>query len=205
MPDTKNHNINVRKPEFLSSRENSKLRATWLGHACYHIEFPGGLRVLFDPVLEEHCGPYNLLGPKRFTDAPCKATDIPVVDVVVISHNHYDHLSYVTVRTLAKKHPNCHFFVPLGNKAWFHSCGIEKVTELDWWDECDVTLSPSSQGEMKVEAAGANSSGSEINARFSAVPSQHVAARTPFDKNKTLWCGWVVESGGTKVYFAGSV
>lgn len=162
--------------------------------------------MLFDPVLEERCGPYNMLGPKRFTDAPCKVTDIPIVDAVVISHNHYDHLSYNNVTALAKKHPNCHFFAPLGNKEWFRRCGIENVTELDWWEECDVTLSPSAREETKVEASGAaESSAAEIKARFSSLPCQHVAARTPFDRNKTLWCSWAIESGGSKVYFAGQV
>lgn len=162
--------------------------------------------MLFDPVLEARCGPYNMLGPKRFTDAPCKVTDIPIVDAVVISHNHYDHLSYNNVTALAKKHPNCHFFAPLGNKEWFRRCGIEKVTELDWWDECDVTLSPSAREGTKVEASGAaESSPAEIKARFSSLPCQHVAARTPFDRNKTLWCSWAIESGGSKVYFAGQV
>ena len=204
VPDTRAPTVTVRKPEFLPTRDTAKLRATWLGHACYYVEFPSGLRVLFDPVLEEHCGPYNLLGPKRFTDAPCQPEDIPTVDAVFISHNHYDHLSYPTVTALAKKHPNCHFFVPLGNKAWFDSCGINKVTELDWWDECDITLSPSAQNDTKVEAAGdADPTTADIKARISSLPCQHVSARTAFDRNKTLWCSWAVESGGSKVYFAG--
>ncbi|KAJ5643625.1 N-acyl-phosphatidylethanolamine-hydrolyzing phospholipase D [Penicillium longicatenatum] len=203
VPDTSGPTVPVRKPEFLPSRDTPRLRATWLGHAAYYIEFPSGLRVLFDPVLEERCGPYNMLGPKRFTDAPCKPTDIPLIDAVVISHNHYDHLSYHTVTAIAKKHPNCHFFVPLGNKTWFQRCGIEKVTELDWWEECDITLSPTTK-ETKVEAAGeGHSEASEITARLSSVPCQHVSARGPFDRNKTLWCSWAIESEGKKVYFAG--
>ncbi|KAJ5266948.1 N-acyl-phosphatidylethanolamine-hydrolyzing phospholipase D [Penicillium angulare] len=207
VPNTSGPTVLVRKPEFLPSRETAKLRATWLGHAAYYAEFPSGLRVLFDPVLEERCGPYNLLGPKRFTDAPCQPNDIPLIDAVVISHNHYDHLSYHTVTAIAKKHPNCHFFVPLGNKAWFKSCGIEKVTELDWWDERDITLAPTTEKEMSVEAAGGESSKSgdikDITARISCLPCQHVSARGPFDRNKTLWCSWALESGGKKLYFAG--
>lgn len=182
------------------------MRATWLGHACYYVEFPGGLRVLFDPVLEERCGPYNMLGPKRFTDAPCQIKDIPTIDAVVISHNHYDHLSYPGVMEISKRHPNCHFFVPLGNKSWFNSCGIKNVTELDWWDERDVTMSPSVEKETHVEAVGeAASTGAEIKARISCLPCQHVSARTPFDRYQTLWCSWAVESGGSKVYFTGYV
>lgn len=206
VPDTSGPTVTVRKPEFLPTRDTTKLRATWLGHACYYIEFPGGLRVLFDPVLDKHCGPYGLLGPKRYTPAPCEIKDIPLIDAVVISHNHYDHLSHPGVTEIAKLHPNCHFFVPLGNKSWFHSCGIEKVTEMDWWDERDITLSPSNDANAQMEVTGKATTGpAEIRARLGFLPSQHVTARTPFDRFKTLWGSWSIESGGSKVYFTGSV
>ncbi|KAJ5708768.1 hypothetical protein N7493_010102 [Penicillium malachiteum] len=204
VPDTSGPTVPVRKPEFLPTRETPQLRATWLGHAAYYVEFPGGLRVLFDPVLEEHCGPYNLLGPKRFTDAPCQPKDFPFVDAVFISHNHYDHLSYHTVSAIAKLHPNCHFFVPLGNKSWFEKSGIHKVTELDWWEERDITLSPSTQTEAKIEVVGeGDMKSADITARIGSLPCQHVSARGIHDRNKTLWCSWAVESGGKKLYFAG--
>lgn len=206
VPDTTGPTVTVRKPDFLPTRDTQKLRATWLGHACYYVEFPGGLRVLFDPVLEKHCGPYGWLGPKRFTDAPCEIKDIPLIDAVVISHNHYDHLSHPGVTEIAKLHPNCHFFVPLGNKSWFHSCGIRNVTELDWWDERDITLSPSNTEESQIEVGGkAAARPADIRARLGFLPCQHVTARTPFDRYKTLWGSWSVESGGSKVYFTGSV
>lgn len=206
VPDTKPPTVPVQKPEFLPSRETSKLRATWLGHACYYVEFPSGLRVLFDPVFEDRCSPFSWLGPKRFTEAPCQIKDIPVIDAVVISHNHYDHLSHPTVTEIAKKHPNCHFFAPLGNKTWFHSSGIDNVTEMDWWDERDITLSPSAQKPTQVEAAGeAQSIAADIKARISCLPCQHMTARGPFDRCKTLWASFAVESGGKKVYFAGYV
>jgi hypothetical protein len=102
------------------------------------VEYPSGLRVLFDPVFEDCCAPINMKSLKRFTPPPCEIEDIPFVDVVVISHNHYDHLSYPTVLRIAKKFPEAHFFAPLGNKVWFEKCGITKVTELDWWESRDV-------------------------------------------------------------------
>ena len=198
--------VAVRKPEFLPSRKTPQLRATWLGHACYYVEFPSGLRVLFDPVLEQRCGPYNIAGPKRITAAPCKPTDFPIIDAVVISHNHYDHLSYPGVKAIAKKYPNCHFFVPLGVKAWLNSCGSQNVTELDWWEERDITLSPSKHEGANVEPKGeAASSAAEIKARISCMPAQHVSARGVFDRFKTLWASWSIESGGKKVYFTGCV
>lgn len=85
-PDTTPPTVPVHKPSFLPSRTTSTLRATWLGHACYYVEFPSGLRVLFDPVFTDRCSPFSFLGPKRYTDAPCQIADIPFVDACVISH-----------------------------------------------------------------------------------------------------------------------
>ncbi|KAL4878669.1 beta-lactamase superfamily domain-containing protein [Aspergillus karnatakaensis] len=203
-PDTTPPTVPIQKPVFLASRETPALRATWLGHACYYVEFPGGLRVLFDPVFEDRCSPISWLGPKRYTEPPCEIKDIPIIDAVVISHNHYDHLSLPTVQDIHKRHPNCHFFVPLGNKSWFDDNGIVNATELDWWDERDVLLSPA-QSETQVEKTDQDASAklADIKARIGCLPCQHFSARTPFDRCKTLWASWYVESGGRKVYFAG--
>ncbi|RAH72857.1 putative Zn-dependent hydrolase/oxidoreductase family protein [Aspergillus aculeatinus CBS 121060] len=204
-PSTAPPTIPVQKAEFLASRTTSSLRATWLGHACYYVEFPSGLRVLFDPVLEDRCSPLSWMGPKRFTDTPCQVQDIPIIDAVVISHNHYDHLSHPTIKEIFRKHPNCHFFAPLGNKSWFEQLGIKNVTELDWWDERDLVLSPSQESPAKVEGAGEdiNSPSAEIKARIGCLPSQHTSNRGVFDRAKTLWASWSIESGGQKLYFAG--
>ncbi|KAL4794616.1 beta-lactamase superfamily domain-containing protein [Aspergillus venezuelensis] len=203
-PDTTPPTVPVQKPEFLPSRDTPTLRATWLGHACYYVEFPSGLRVLFDPVFEDRCSPFSWLGPKRYTPPPCAIKDIPIIDAVVISHNHYDHLSLPTVQDIQKRHPNVHFFVPLGNKEWFDKTGIPNATELDWWDERDVLLSPS-QPTTQVEKTNDDNTlkPADITARIGCLPCQHLSARTPFDRCKTLWASWYVESGGRKVYFAG--
>lgn len=204
MPDTTPPTVNVRKPEFLPSRDTTELRATWLGHACYYVEFPGGLRVLFDPVFTHRCSPVSFMGPARYTPPPCDVADIPTIDVVVISHNHYDHLSYPTIMKIAQKHPNVHFFAPLGNKQWFTSIGLENMTELDWWQSKTVTLSPNKPGvDVKEPAETASASATTISATFGCLPCQHMAARTPFDKAKTLWSSWSVESGGKKLWFGG--
>ncbi|THC89414.1 hypothetical protein EYZ11_011144 [Aspergillus tanneri] len=203
-PDTKPPTVPVRKPEFLAARETSSLRATWLGHACYYVEFPSGLRVLFDPVFEDRCSPFSWIGPKRYTEMPCDIKDIPIIDAVVISHNHYDHLSYPTIKEISKRHPNCHFFAPLGNKQWFTSSGIHNVTELDWWEERDISLSPLEMSEV-APAGDLVSNSADIKARISCLPCQHTTNRGLFDRCKTLWSSWSVESGGRKVYFAGSV
>ena len=203
-PNTTPPTVPVRKPTFLPSRSTDTLRATWLGHACYFVEFPGGLRVLFDPVFSERCSPFSWLGPKRFTEVPCQIEDIPTIDAVVISHNHYDHMDHPTIMKIKAKHPNVHFFVPLRNKQWFTASGIHEVTELDWWEERDFKLSPA-QGKPRVSGDGNATGGSpgSIAARISCLPCQHTSARTLFDKGHTLWASWSVESGGKKVWFGG--
>ncbi|KAF1837059.1 Metallo-hydrolase/oxidoreductase [Decorospora gaudefroyi] len=211
-PDTTPPTVPVRTPTFLPARDTPSLRATWLGHACYYIEFPSGLRVLFDPVFEECCAPVTLKNLKRFTPPPCEIEDLPYVDLVVISHNHYDHLSYPTIQRLRKRFPDAHFFAPLGNKAWFEKSGVGKaqVTELDWWETRDVRLQEqegktgrSGRGDSVSVSGDGHKTPSGISATIGALPCQHVSARTPFDKCKTLWASWSVESSGAKVYFAG--
>lgn len=215
-PDTTPPTVPVHKPVFLADRSASTaLRATWLGHACYYVEYPSGLRVLFDPVFTDRCSPFSWLGPKRYTEMPCQIKDIPIIDAVVISHNHYDHLSHPTIMEIAKLHPACHFFVPLGNKQWFEACGIQECTELDWWDEVDFTLTPSATpgkenapesttvSETDSAESSPKPSASSITARISCLPCQHISARSIHDRARTLWASWAVSSGGKSVYFAG--
>ncbi|KAH6707627.1 beta-lactamase superfamily domain-containing protein [Leptodontidium sp. MPI-SDFR-AT-0119] len=208
-PDTTPPTVTVIEPTFLPTRTSSpSLRATWLGHACYYVEFPSGLRVLFDPVFEDRCSPFSFMGPKRYTEPPCHIKDLPVVDLVVISHSHYDHLSHPSVVKIHEAHPNAHFLVGLGLKKWFHECGITNVEEMDWWTDVDVTLSPST-GEKRISSASSEPNSTDakksedIKARISCLPCQHTSARTAFDKGATLWCSWAVESGGKSVWFGG--
>jgi L-ascorbate metabolism protein UlaG (beta-lactamase superfamily) len=205
-PDTTPPTVTVIEPTFLPSRTASdSLRATWLGHACYYVEFPSGLRVLFDPVFEDRCSPFSFMGPKRYTQPPCHIKDLPIVDLVVISHSHYDHLSHPTVLELHKAHPNATFLVGLGLKKWFHDSGIENVEELDWWQDVDITLSPSTGVKRVSDASstGPSAKGSDITARISCLPCQHISARSAFDKAHTLWASWAVTSGGKSVWFGG--
>ncbi|KAI5357005.1 putative metallo-beta-lactamase, N-acyl-phosphatidylethanolamine-hydrolyzing phospholipase D [Septoria linicola] len=187
--------VQIRKPTFLPSRETKQLRATWLGHACYYVEFVGGLRVLFDPVFTQRCSPFSFMGPKRYTDMPCQIEDIPYIDVVVISHCHYDHLSYPTLVKIAEKHKDVQFFVPLGNKPWFDKAGFKNVTELDWWEEREVNITPA--------AAREGDAARDMTATISCLPCQHMSARTAFDKAHTLWASWSITSGGKSVWFGG--
>ncbi|KAF2153235.1 Zn-dependent hydrolase/oxidoreductase [Myriangium duriaei CBS 260.36] len=205
-PDTTPPTVPVHKPSFLPTRETSKLRATWLGHACWLAEFPGGLRVLFDPVFTERCSPFSFMGPKRYTEMPCQIKDIPFIDAVVISHNHYDHLSHPTIKEIQRLHPNCHFFAPLGNKQWFDKSGVTNSTELDWWQSIRLTLTQASDKDSKSTSVSVGSEQTrtgDIEATIGCLPCQHMSARTPFDKSHTLWASWSVESGGQKLWFGG--
>lgn len=216
-PSTAPPTVPVQRPQFLPTRHTPSLRATWLGHACYLVEFPGGLRVLFDPVFEDRCGPSGVLGPKRFTEPPCELEEIPFVDAVIISHSHYDHLSLPSVQRIQKAHPNAQFFAPLGNKKWFNDNGIAQSTEMDWWDVKEFNLtklqksippsasqkSLASLADTSSAANGPDPNPENITAVIGCLPSQHMAARTPFDRASTLWASWFVESGGKKVWFAG--
>jgi len=146
------------------------------------------------------------MGPKRYTDMPCKIDDIPFIDAVVISHSHYDHLSHPTTTRIKEKFPNVHFFAPLGNKAWFTKCGIDNMTELDWWQSRNFTLSANRPtGKEHEETADAVKAGGDqdIQAVIGCLPCQHTSGRTPFNKSHTLWASWYVESGGKKIWFGG--
>ncbi|KAI4871064.1 Metallo-hydrolase/oxidoreductase [Hypoxylon rubiginosum] len=201
--------VPVVAPQFLPTRTSSdKLRATWLGHACYYVEYPSGLRVLFDPVFEDCCAPFSFLGFKRYTEPPCRMADLPFVDAVVISHSHYDHLSYASVQEVQKHHPDAHFFVGLGLEKWFKQGGLHNVTELDWWQEADVTLTPGA-AKAETDATSATSSellpGQPITAKITCLPCQHGSGRTPWDRDQTLWASWAVASGSParSVWFGG--
>ncbi|PBK68407.1 Metallo-hydrolase/oxidoreductase [Armillaria solidipes] len=193
LPQTGTTGIPVRTPTWgLEEEHQAEIKATWLGHACYLVELPfvtllgRGARVLFDPVFSDRCSPSQSFGPKRFTEPPCKIEDIPEVDAVVISHNHYDHLDNHTLTTLFKRTRKPHIFAPLGNERHFESIGIPNghAHTLDWWDA------------RRVEIPG-------TSFKLTCTPAQHFTGRGVLDQGKTLWSSWAVEGEGKKVYFAG--
>ncbi|KAH8797310.1 beta-lactamase superfamily domain-containing protein [Flagelloscypha sp. PMI_526] len=157
-----------------------------------------GANILFDPVFSDRCSPSQYVGPKRYTPPPCEISEIPEVDAVVISHDHYDHLDVHTIKTLAKRINPPHFFAPLGNEPFFTSLGIPKshIHILDWWE----SLRLESKEDKRKFAVD-----------ITCTPSQHRSGRSTNDHMQTLWASWVVEgvdtknegSGGGKVYFAG--
>lgn len=154
--------------------------ATWIGHATVLVQ-SGGLNILTDPVFSERASPLAFAGPKRAQPPGIALADLPPIDVVLISHNHYDHLDRASVVALDERsHGRTLFLVPLGLRAFFQQAGIMNVVEMDWWDRHHV------QG---VE--------------FGLVPVQHWSARSLGDRNHTLWGGWTVFAPDLRWYFSG--
>lgn len=151
---------------------------TWIGHATFLFQVDG-LNVLTDPQWSERASPLSFAGPRRLVLPGVRFEDLPRIDVVVISHDHYDHLDRETVSRLARVHRPL-FLVPLGLKAWFADIGVTNVEELDWW-------------QQRVVGA----------VTFTCVPVQHWSARTPFDMNRRLWSGWALAGRHRRAFFAG--
>ncbi|MRI32530.1 hydrolase [Endozoicomonas sp. OPT23] len=150
-----------------------------LGHSSLMIQL-NGKNWLLDPVFSQRVSPVQWAGPKRFHEPPISLDELPEIEGVVISHNHYDHLDHGSIRKLKDKVN--HFLVPLGLSSTLTSWGVEpeKVTELDWWDSIKL-------------------SGIE----FTATPSQHFSGRGLFDTDKTLWSSWAIKNDTTALFFSG--
>ncbi len=157
----------------------SGLRVTWLGHSTVLLELDG-LRVLTDPVFGDRASPLSFAGPKRFHPVPATLDELPELDAVLLSHDHYDHLCRTTMQALAKK--SMPIITALGVGAHLVAMGVDpkRITELDW--------------EQSVEVKGL---------RFTATPSQHFSGRGVSDRNSTLWASWVIQTANKKVFFSG--
>lgn len=178
--------VPVQKPDWGAGKEG--LKATWIGHASFLVETSApegadrGVRVLFDPVFSERTSPVTWAGPKRYNPTPCTLDELPDVDVVVISHDHYDHMDSDTLlKIYASRKGNVHFLVALGNASRLRGFGIggENVTELDWWEGVQVN----------VPRVGL--------VTMTCTPSQHFSGRGVLDHGSTLWCSWVLDDGAS--------
>ncbi|KAL0489952.1 N-acyl-phosphatidylethanolamine-hydrolyzing phospholipase D [Acrasis kona] len=190
------YGIKVVKPDFNVPRKfPNSCRTTWLGHATYLIELPPqvssnctrGVTLLFDPIFSSRCSPSQYVGPKRFVPPPCSISDLPPIDMVFISHNHYDHLDVNSILQLQKlsehhKRPT-HYFVPLGHLNWLKETGISEkcITEMDWWDEVDIKVFVQNTIDTDIMVV--------------CTPSQHCSGRGVSDQNTCLWSGWLVSQG----------
>jgi L-ascorbate metabolism protein UlaG (beta-lactamase superfamily) len=153
-------------------------RLTWIGHATLLIQLDG-VNILTDPQFSDRASPFSWAGPKRVTRPGLRFEDLPPIHLVLVSHDHYDHLDVATLTRLAREH-RPRFLAPLGLQSWLADIGITDVEELDWWDSRTVR-------ELTL----------------TCVPAQHFSGRTLWDRDRRLWSGWAVAGKARRLYFSG--
>jgi L-ascorbate metabolism protein UlaG (beta-lactamase superfamily) len=151
---------------------------TFVGHSTFLIQTAEG-NIITDPMYSDRAGPYNRIGPRRVRQPAVRLDDLPPIATVVLSHNHYDHCDLRTLGALARRFDPI-VVTPLGNRALVRSSGIRRVEELDWWEEATTSPVP-----------------------IALTPAQHFSARTPFDRARALWGGFVLAPSRARIYFAG--
>jgi len=157
----------------------NEVAVTFVNHATVLVQ-TNAFNFLTDPVWSERVTPVSFVGPKRHRDPGVPFVDLPKIDFVIISHNHYDHLDLPTLKKLDEEfHPM--FFVPLGNKSLLQSIGIKNIVELDWWESFQL------------------GDGAEIT----LTPAEHFSGRGAFDRNQSLWGSYLVKFDQHKIYFGG--
>lgn len=171
--------VRVPKWEQLKSPPPDKIQCTWIGHSTMLIQM-SGINILTDPVFSDRCSPFQAFGPKRFRKPACSIQDLKFndigIDIVLLSHNHYDHLDYDSIKTLASSTNPPLFVVPLGLKEWFRqniSTPNIEIVEMDWHE----SFPWEGDGPLSI----------------TSVPMRHWSSRVGWDRDKTLWCGYVLE------------
>ncbi len=165
-----------RLPEEIPS---GQVAVTLIGHATFLLQFPD-FTVLTDPVFARRAGPFGLVGPVRVRPSALGLAELPRIDFVVLSHNHYDHLDLAALRWLARER-RPQFLTTLGNRAWLERRGVASVVELDWWQP--LLAHP----QLSVICT----------------PAQHWSSRWPGDRNRTLWGGFMLKTPAGAVFFCG--
>ena len=154
------------------------IRVTFVNHSTFLIQVDG-VNVLTDPVWSNRVSPYNWIGPKRMRPPGIPLGHLPRIHLIVLTHNHYDHLDIATMRVLfGAHHPQ--IIAPLGVKKLLDDHHVSGAVEIDWWEE--------------VKPAGLN---------IQAVPAQHFSGRGLLDRDASIWCGYVIKTGAGTLYFAG--
>ncbi|UXP31762.1 MBL fold metallo-hydrolase [Reichenbachiella agarivorans] len=168
------------KLDSLDIAENHQTRITWFGHSALLLEIDG-TKIFIDPMLGNVPAPHPMLGKKRFVeDLPIAIEQLPHLDAVIISHDHYDHLDYGSIQKLKGKVDK--FYVPLGVDAHLIAWGVEKskIEALDWWEETNL-----------------------FDIQLAFTPSRHFSGRGLTDRNKSLWGSWVIKGKNENIYFSG--
>src|SRR5437764_3247059 len=167
-------------PAFTIPRgDPEQLTITWVGHTSFLIQI-AGLNVLTDPIWSDRASPVQFGGPKRWVPPGADFDRLPPIDVVVLSHDHYDHLDSATVSRLASRYPAAVWNAPLGVGAFLKQRGARDINERDWWEQSSVAT-----------------------LRLTCVPAQHFSGRTLGKRNRTLWSGWTLRSRNHSVFFGG--
>jgi L-ascorbate metabolism protein UlaG (beta-lactamase superfamily) len=165
----------LRKPPAL---DGAAAVVTFIGQATFLIQTAAG-NLLTDPVYAERASPLQFAGPRRVRPPAVAFDDLPPIAVILLSHNHYDHCDLQTLRRLARRDDPI-VVTPLGNGPLVRSAGARRVEERDWWEPATAAPLP-----------------------ITLTPAHHFSARGPFDRNRALWSGFLLEAGGTRIYFAG--
>lgn len=170
---------NTATPRLPERVGDGEVVITFVNHATVLVQL-AGLNVLTDPVWSDRTSPFTWLGPKRVRPPGLPWENLPKIDVVLVSHNHYDHLDLPTLKRLSDRFAP-KIFVPLGDGPLLESADIQNVTELDWWQEVAFSA----------------------NSKIIFTPTQHWSARGLFDRRKSLWGSYVIAHGSRRVYFGG--
>lgn len=165
-------------PANVSENEDG-ISISFVNHATFLIRVDG-MNMLTDPVWSKRVSPYSWVGPKRMRPPGIRFEDLPPIDLVLISHNHYDHLDIGTVKRLKQEH-DPQFITPLGVGQYLNKNGIANTLDMDWWDKHTYNNETTITG----------------------VPGQHFSGRGVFDRDQTLWCGYVLQTKSGTLYFAG--
>jgi L-ascorbate metabolism protein UlaG (beta-lactamase superfamily) len=153
--------------------------AIWIGHSTFLIK-KNGITILTDPIFSERASPFKNIGPKRLIPPAIPLDVIPNIDIVTISHNHYDHLDIDSLKKISKKYGNAIFLVPAGDEKLLKRKKIKNVYNFKWWESFDF-----------------------LGFKFTFTPVQHWSKRSLFDRNKSLWGGWFIEHKDYSFYHAG--